>query len=248
MAGALAELIGHTLARDYRDLDLSRARIVLVEATDRLLAGFPQKAHDEALSTLRNKGVEVMLGTALAEVDETSVRLADGTVIPTRTVVWTAGVRAAPELASLPGAKGRSGTVVVGPDLRLAGHPEVFVIGDSSCRAARKGGDQLPMLAQVAIQGGRHTAKSLRRLLDGKQPREFRYHNHGIMATIGRRSAVAELPGGIYFGGAVGWFAWLGVHLVFLVGFRNRAVVLLNWAWNYLTWDRASRVMIEPGE
>ncbi|HTW97489.1 MAG TPA: NAD(P)/FAD-dependent oxidoreductase [Acidimicrobiales bacterium] len=245
MAGALAELIGHTLARDYRHLDLSRARIVLVEATDRLLAGFPRKAHDEALATLRNKGVEVLLGTALSAVDESSVRLADGTVIPTRTVVWTAGVRAAPVLASLAVPMGRSGTVKVGPDLRLDGHPEVFVIGDAAASSTRDG-SQLPMLAQVAIQGGRHAATSIERVLLGKQPTTFRYHNHGIMATIGRRSAVAELPGGIFFGGSIGWFAWLGVHLVFLIGFRNRAVVLLNWAWNYLTWDRGSRVILEP--
>ncbi len=244
MAGALAELIGTTLARDYPHLDVSRARILLVEALDRLLTGFMVRAHQEALSTLRAKGVDVRLGTPLAEVGAAHVRLADGTMIPTRTVVWTAGVKAAPELIAIPVEKGKAGTVAVGPDLRIDGHPEVFVIGDSSGRRDRSGG-QLPMLAQVAIQGGRHTARSIRRLLAGKQPKPFRYHNHGIMATIGRRDAVAELPGGIFLRGTVGWLAWLGVHILFLVGFRNRVVVLVNWAWNYVTWDRGSRAIID---
>jgi NADH dehydrogenase len=244
MAGALAELISRTLAPDYPHLDLSRARVVLVEATRRLLGVFSERAHEEALATLGNKGVEVLLGTALAEVAADHVRLADGTVVPARTVVWTAGVRAAPELASLPVGKGRSGTVAVGRDLRVPGRREVFVIGDGSGCTDRSG-EPLPMLAQVAIQGGRHAARSIRRLLAGKQPKAFTYRNHGIMATIGRRDAVAELPGGLFFRGTVGWLAWLGVHLLFLIGFRNRAVVLLNWAWNYVTWDRASRVVIE---
>ena len=131
-------------------------------------------------------------------------------------------------------------------DLSLPGHPEVFVIGDLAGATGRDG-EPLPQLAQVAIQGGRHTAGNIRRRLAGKAYRPFRYHNHGIMATIGRRSAVAELPGRIRFRGTLGWMAWLAVHLVFLVGFRNRIVVLVNWAWNYLTWDRASRVILNDG-
>lgn len=247
MAGALSELIARNLAHDYPHLDISRARVVVVEASHRLLTGFVERAHVEALKTLQSKGVEVMLGTALAEVAADHVRLADDSVIPTRTVVWTAGVRAAPELASIPGEKGRSGTVVVGPDLRVESHPEVFVIGDSAAFRDRNG-EQLPMLAQPAIQGGRHAARSIARLLAGKQPKPFRYHDHGSMATIGRRDAVAELPGGIFLRGTIGWLAWLGVHLLFLIGFRNRAVVLLNWAWSYVTWDRASRVILGAGE
>jgi NADH dehydrogenase len=136
--------------------------------------------------------------------------------------------------------------VPVRPDLSLRDHPEVFVIGDLAA-STRRGGEPLPQLAQVAIQGGRHTARNIRRRLAGKRTRPFHYHNHGIMATIGRRYAVAELPGGLRFRGTLGWLVWLGVHLVFLVGFRNRVVVLVNWAWNYLTWDRASRVILDDG-
>jgi len=246
MAGALSELIGHNLATDFHHLDLTRARVVLVEMTDHLLPGFSTKSSEAALRTLLSRGVEVRLNTTLEKVTDQGASFEDGTSISTRTVVWTAGVKANPLADLLPGAKGKGGTVPVEPDLSLAGHPEVFVIGDL---AAAKGADgrQLPQLAQVAIQGGRHAAANIRRRLRGKSTRKFRYHNHGIMATIGRRSAVAELPGGIKLQGTLGWVSWLAVHLVFLIGFRNRLVVLVNWAWNYLTWDRAARVILDDG-
>jgi NADH dehydrogenase len=195
---------------------------------------------------LITKGVEVRLNTKLSKVTDVGVTFDDGTQLAARTVVWTAGVKANPLADHLPGQKSRGGTVPVGPDLALTGHPEVFVIGDLA--AARSGdGEQLPQLAQVAIQGGRRTADNIKRRLDGKSTKPFRYHNHGIMATIGRRAAVAELPGGIRLRGTLGWVAWLTVHLFFLIGFRNRLVVLVNWAWNYLTWDRATRVILSDG-
>jgi NADH dehydrogenase len=246
MAGALSELIGHNLAADFPSLDVTRARVVVVEMADHLLPGFSPTSQAAALRTMLQKGVEVRFGTRLAAVTADGVEFEDGTSLPARTVVWTAGVRANPLAAVVPGAKGRGGTVPVNPDLSLADHPEVFVIGDLAAAAGR-GGEPLPQLAQVAIQGGRHTARTIRRRLAGRPGRRFRYHNHGIMATIGRRSAVAELPGGIHMEGTLGWLAWLGVHLMFLVGFRNRAVVLVNWGWNYLTWDRASRVIMADG-
>jgi NADH dehydrogenase len=246
MAGALSELISHTLAAEFHHLDLTRARVVLVEMTDHLLPGFGARSRESALQTLLSKGVEVRFHAKLEKVTDESVTFEDGTSISSRTVVWTAGVRANPVADLIPGATGRGGTVRVEADLSLPGHPEVFVIGDL---AAIESGDreQLPQLAQVAIQGGRHTATNIRRRLQGRPTRKFHYHNHGIMATIGRRSAVAELPGGIKLRGTVGWLAWLGVHLLFLIGFRNRLVVLINWAWNYLTWDRASRVILDDG-
>ncbi|HET9078551.1 MAG TPA: NAD(P)/FAD-dependent oxidoreductase [Acidimicrobiales bacterium] len=246
MAGALSELIAHTLASDFPRLDLSRARIVVVEMTDHLLPGFSERSQKRALETLAARGVEVRLNTRLAEVTAGGVRFEDGTGISSSTVVWTAGVRANPLSEHLPGPKGKGGTVPVEEDLSLPGHPEVFVIGDLAAATNRQG-DQLPQLAQVAIQGGKRAADNIGRRLAGKPPRPFRYHDHGIMATIGRRQAVAELPGGIAFGGTLGWLAWLAVHLVFLVGFRNRVVVMVNWAWNYLTWDRASRVILDEG-
>jgi NADH dehydrogenase len=246
LAGALSELIGHNLAADFRHLDLTQARVVVVEMTDHLLPGFSPASQQAALRTLGAKGVEVRFATKLAKVTGEDVTFEDGSSLATRTVVWTAGVKANPLAAVLPGDKAKGGSLSVGPDLSLPGHPEVFVIGDLAGATGRDGGP-LPQLAQVAIQGGRHTARNIRRRLAGKPSRPFRYHNHGIMATIGRRSAVAELPGGLRFEGTVGWLAWLAVHLVFLVGFRNRAVVMVNWAWNYLTWDRASRVILDDG-
>lgn len=253
MAGALSELIGRNLAMDFPGLDLTRARVILVEMTDHLLPGFGAVSQQSALDTLLRRGVEVCLDTKLSKVTAQGVTFEDGRSIPARTVVWTAGVKANPLAESIPGRKGRGGTVPVLPDLTLEGHPEVFVIGDLAAarsyrrRISGEGSEQLPQLAQVAIQGGRHTAENIRRLLDGKPTRPFRYHNHGIMATIGRRAAVAELPGGLKFRGTLGWLAWLAVHLVFLVGFRNRVVVMVNWAWNYLTWDRAARVILDDG-
>jgi NADH dehydrogenase len=246
MAGALSELIGHTLAPDFHHLDLTRARVVLVEMTDHLLPGFSARSRESALQALLSKGVEVRFNTRLEKVTDDGVTFEDGTSIGTRTVVWTAGVKANPLADLVPGAKGRGGTIRVEADLSLPGHPEVFVIGDLAAVESGEGG-QLPQLAQVAIQGGRHTAANIRRRLQGRPTRRFRYHDHGIMATIGRRSAVAELPGGIKFRGTVGWLAWLAVHLLFLIGFRNRLVVLINWTWNYVTWDRASRVILDDG-
>jgi NADH dehydrogenase len=244
LSGALSELIAHNLASDFKHLDLSRARIVLVEMTDHLLPGFSRESQQRAYETLLSKGVEIRLNTKLAKVTPDSVAFEDGTEIATHTVIWTAGVKANPLAAILPSDRGRGGTVVVEPDLSLSAHPEVFVVGDLAAARGRDG-EQLPQLAQVAIQGGKRAADNLMRRIHRKPTRAFHYHDHGIMATIGRRSAVAELPGNLRFGGTLGWFAWLGVHLVFLVGFRNRVVVFVNWAWNYLTWDRASRVIID---
>jgi NADH dehydrogenase len=212
--------------------------------TDHLLPGFSPRSQDKAYQTLRSKGVEIRFATTLAQVTAEGAVFQDGSNIAASTVIWTAGVRANPIATVLPGANGRGGTVRVLPDLSVPGHPEVFVIGDLAGATGPKG-EPLPQLAQVAIQGGRHAAKAVRLRLAGKPAPPFRYRNHGIMATIGRRSAVAELPGGIKLSGTLGWMSWLGVHLLFLIGFRNRAVVLVNWAWNYLTWDRGSRVILE---
>jgi NADH:ubiquinone reductase (H+-translocating) len=249
MAGALAELIERNLAADFHRLDVGKARVVLIEMSDHLLPGYSARSQRSALETLRRKGVEVRLGARLSKVTATGIVVDDGTTtseLAAATVVWTAGVRANPLGTVLPGDKGSGGRIQVLPDLSLEGHPEVFVIGDLAARPGHDG-EPLPQVAQVAIQGGKHTARNIHRLLRGKPSRPFHYLNHGSMATIGRRAAIADLPGGITFTGSVGWFAWLGVHLVFLVGFRNRVVVLVNWAWNYLTWDRATRVILDDG-
>lgn len=244
MAGALSELITHTLSTDFHYMDVSRARVVLVEMTDHLLPGFSPASQRAALQTLQQKGVDVRLGVGLAGVTADGVTFDDGTSLDAQTVIWTAGVQANPVAGLIPGEKGRGGTVPVAPDLSLPGHPEVFVIGDLATTMGRNG-QPLPQVAQVAIQGGRHTAMNIRRRMAGQPTRPFRYRDKGMMATIGRRSAVAELPGGLHLRGTSGWLAWLAVHLVFLVGFRNRLLVLITWAWNYVTWDRASRVILE---
>jgi NADH dehydrogenase len=244
LCGALAELFANVLAKDFKALDVSRARVILVEMSDALLGAFSPPSQAEARRELEARGVEVLLGTAIASVDAASVHLADGRVIPSHTVVWAAGVRPNPLAEQLGLERSSRGGIAVGPDLSVGGHPEIFVIGDLA-GASTAGGRPLPQLAPVAMQGGRFVARAIVRRMKGKRTGRFRYRDKGTMATIGRRSAVAELPFGIRFGGTLGWLSWLGLHLVFLIGFRNRVVVLVNWAWNYVRWDRGNRMIID---
>ena len=241
LAGGLTELFRHVFTRDFPGLDVRRARVVLVEAGPRLLPPFHPALSERARRTLAGRGVEVVLGTGVARVDPAGVVLADGRTIPAQTTVWAAGVRASPLADALPVAKGRGGRIVVAEDLTVPGHPEVFVIGDLAEVAGDDG--PLPQVAQPAIQGGRHAARQIGRRLSGLPTEAFRYRDKGSMATIGRHDAVADLGHGIRLGGPVGWVAWLALHLLYLVGFRNRANVLVNWAWSYATYDRASRLL-----
>ena len=244
LAGAIAELVDDVLRRDHPTLDFRRVRIVLVEMADRLLGGFHERSGRYALAALRRRGVEVRLGAALARAGADRVELDDGTVIPTRTLVWVAGVAAAPLGQQLDTALTRGGRVVVGPTLQLPDDPDVYVLGDVA-GATDADGRLLPQLAPVALQQGRYVADHLVRSLDGQAPtRPFRYVDKGTMATIGRHDAVAELPFGIRYGGVLAWVSWLALHLLFLVGFRNRVAVFLSWVWNYLTYDRAARLIL----
>jgi len=250
LAGGMVELFDRVLARDFPTLDVRRARVVLVEPADRLLATFSPRLSGLALRTLSKRRVEVVLGVGVAGTDGKVVELSDGSRIPIGTLVWTAGVQASPLATTIAaqlgdGALTRGGRIVVGPDLALPGHPEVFVIGDLA-GALDQDGELLPQVAPVAMQQGEHTARSIMAVLAGERPAPFRYRDKGSMATIGRHAAVAELPGGIRLSGVPGWLAWLLLHLVMLVGFRNRANVLVNWAWNYVTYDRASRLILDP--
>ena len=244
-AGAMAELFAVVFRKDYPALDVSRARVVLVEMQDHLLDPFKASSRRHALDTLVARGVEVRLGAKVTSVAADHVTFADGEVVPCQTLVWAAGVQANPLAATLGLPQDRGGRVVVGPDLRVPGHPDVWAIGDIAATRDRRG-DLLPQLAPVAMQSGRHVARQIRRQLQARPTEPFRYVDKGTMATIGRRAAVAELPGGIRLRGALAWLAWLGLHLVFLVGKRNRLSVLLNWAWNYVTWDRGPRLILGP--
>ena len=244
MAGALAELFAVVFRKDYPGLDVTRARVVLVEMQDHLLDPFAPSSRRHALETLRSRGVEVRLGTRVASVGPDTVTLADGEVLPCQTLVWAAGVQANALASAMALDQGRGGRVVVEPDLRITARPGGWAVGDIAA-ARDERGELLPQLAPVAMQSGRHVARQIRRLLEGRSTQPFRYIDKGIMATIGRRAAVAELPGRIRLRGGIAWFAWLGLHLVFLVGTRNRISVLVGWAWNYLTWDRGPRLIFK---
>jgi NADH dehydrogenase len=245
LAGGMSELFGKVLVKDFPNLDVRRARVVLVEAADRLLGTFAPKLSSRAYRTLTERGIEVILSTGVEKVDADSVQLSDGQRIAAKTIVWTAGVRANPLLGLLDGVeRDRAGRVVVLPDLTVPGHPELLVVGDAAAADDRRGGT-LPGVAQVAMQGGRHAARTIEAQLAGRPSEPFHYLDKGTMATIGRHDAVAQLRGGLRLTGAIGWLAWLGLHILYLIGFRNRANVLVNWAWNYLTYDRGSRIIGE---
>lgn len=245
-AGALTELFGMVFAKDFRRLDVGAARVVVLEMGDTLLGAFSQRAQRYAVEQLRARGVEVRLHEQVIAVGANSVTLASGEVVPTRTVVWAAGVRANPLADRLDVAQTRGGRIVVAPDLRIPAQPHSFVIGDLA--AIEGAGDALlPQVAQVAKQSGTYVGKLLVGSVIGKPVRRrFRYRDRGSMATIGRNAAVADLPPGIRLTGIVAWMAWLFLHLLYLVGFRNRLSVLLSWGWSYLTWDRGPRLILEP--
>jgi NADH dehydrogenase len=245
LSGALAELFTMVLAKDFDTLDVKSAEVVLIEATGSLLNAFSAPSRAEAVRELEARGVKIRLNTAIASVSADGVELADGTRIASHAVIWCAGVKANPLADRLGLPQTARGEIAVNDDLSVATHPEVFVIGDLAA-ATDRGGRPYPQLAPVAMQQARHVARSLARRRRGKKTRRFRYVDKGTMATIGRRSAVAELPLGIRLGGTLGWLSWLALHLVFLVGFRNRLVVFVNWVWNYLTWDRGNRIIIPP--
>jgi NADH dehydrogenase len=243
LCGALSELITNVLVKDFTKLAVDRARVVLVEMADRVLGTFSPASSEEARRELRLRGVDIELGRSIVAIDANAVKLDDGTTIPTRMVVWTAGVKANPLADAFGLEQTKRGEIVVGDDLTVPGHPEVFVIGDLAAARDRHG-DLYSQVAPVAMQQARYVAKVIDRRSRGKRTKPFRYFDKGSMATIGRRSAVAELPLRIRFGGTLGWLSWLGLHLVFLVGFRNRVVVFVNWAWNYVRWDRGNRVIV----
>ena len=242
MAGALADLRQMEFSTRYAEVDSSLSRIVLVEQQDRLLGAFHPKLSAYARRVLERRRVEVRSGECVKEVRSDQVVMGSGEVILCRLVIWAAGVGpcSLTEALDLPKVRGR---IEVGNDLRVKGFGDVFAIGDMAAVGSAGKSRLLPQLAQPAIQEGRLVGEQIRRLLAGKETLPFRYRDKGIMATIGRRAAVAELKGGVRLRGTPAWLAWLGLHIVFLLGVRNRTSVLLNWAWRYVSWHRGPKVI-----
>ncbi len=246
MAGGFAELIDRPLRRDFPGIDTDRARVVLVEGQDRLLGSFAPRLGDRARSRLEDMGVDVRLETQVQSVEADRVRFADGSDIASNTVIWAAGVKAHPLAGALGLETTRGGRLVVDDQLRVPGYPDVYAIGDVAA-SMEADGRLVPQVAPGAMQGGEYVAERIAERVGsaGGRDRPFAYRDKGSMATIGRNAAVVELPRGIKITGFAGWVTWLALHLLMLIGFRNRANVLVNWAWNYLTYDRASRLIVE---
>ena len=241
MAGAIAEIARVTLIKDFRHIDSSQARVFLIEGGPEILAAFSGRLPESARKQLGNLGVEVRLGTKVEQISEAGVELKGGEKIAARTIIWAAGNAASSLGASLGVPLDSQGRVIVKEDCSIPGHGEVFVIGDQAHFVTGEG-RSLPGLSPVAMQQGRHVAKNIKSLLRGQPTERFQYFDKGSMATIGRNAAVAEM-GSVRFSGIIAWFAWLFVHIIFLVGFRNRIAVLFNWAYAYLTYGRGARLI-----
>jgi len=242
MAGAIAEIARFSLARDFRHIDTRDARVILIEASTELLAAFPDRLSRRSLQDLERLGVDVRFGKPVTAIAPDAVTVGDE-VIPANTIVWAAGVQASPLGRSLGVELDRAGRVLVNQDLSVPGHPEIFVIGDmASLKDAR--GHPLPGVAQVAMQQGAWAAANILRAIEGQPGRPFHYRDLGNMATIGRNSAVADIRG-LRLTGFVAWLAWAVVHILNLIGFRNRVLVGLQWLWSYLTLQRGARLITD---
>jgi NADH dehydrogenase len=239
LAGTLAEIARHTLRNEFRNIDPAAATVRLVEAGPRVLASFPESLSEKARRQLEKLGVEVLTGTAVSKIDAGGYHLGD-TFVPARTVVWAAGVAASPLARSLGVPLDRAGRVPVSPDLSVPGLPQIFVGGDLA--SVSQGGMPVPGVAPAAKQMGAYIAGVIRDRIAGRVPKPFRYRDFGNLATIGRMAAVVDLHG-FKISGLLAWWFWLGAHVFFLIGFRNRLVVLLNWAWAYWSYQRAARII-----
>ncbi len=240
LAGTLAEIARHTLTGEFRNIDPAQARVRLIEAGPRVLSSFPADLSDKARRQLERLGVEVSTGVPVTEITADGYRLGDA-FVPAKTVVWAAGVAASPLGRSLGVPLDRAGRVPVEPDLGVPGHPDIFVAGDLA--AVAQDGRPVPGVAPAAKQMGRHVAQSIRARLEGRATVPFVYRDYGNLATIGRMAAVVDF-GRLKFSGLPAWWFWLIAHVFFLIGFRNRLVVLLNWFWAYWSYQRAARIIL----
>jgi NADH dehydrogenase len=244
-AGALSELIRLVLLKDYPNLDSSQVRVILLEMLDRVLGGFPDDLQEAAEQKLREKHVDVQLNALVTEYDGEQVHLKQQPAIRTRTLIWCAGVQAVSQVEKLGVELAKMNRVIVEPSLQLPDQPEAFVIGDAAYMEDEQG-EPLPMMAPVAMQQGRQAADNILRLMNGEQPQPFKYADPGSLATIGRNAAVARVKQ-FKFSGFLAWVVWLAVHLFWLIGFRNRLLVLINWMWDYFLYERGVRVITRNG-
>lgn len=241
LAGALGEIARRTLARDFRNVNPGSARVILLDASERVLPAYEPGLSDRARLQLEDLGVEIHTGVRVTGIDAQGVHTGDS-ILRAGTVLWAAGVQASPLGRSLGAEQDRVGRVIVEPDLSIPGRTEVFVVGDQA--AVKHGEGWVPGVAPAAIQMGRHAAANIRRALKGQSSEAFAYHDKGMLATIGRSRAVAQL-GRMKFSGWIAWMLWLVVHIFFLIGFRNRLAVMLDWLWAYLTFQRSARIILE---
>ncbi len=248
LAGALIEIGRHTVARDYRSFDPRRLRVLLLEGADRVLPPYPPDLSAKAKAQLERLGVEVRVGAKVTAIDQGGVTVGEGERIAAHTVLWAAGVSASPLGRSLGVPVDRAGRVKVQDDLSVPGHPHVFVVGDLMQKP--QDGGMVPGVAPAAIQSGRAAARNVVRLLRGEPTRPFRYLDKGSLATIGRAAAVGQM-GRVKLSGFLAWWLWWLVHIAYLIGFRNRIVVMMGWAWQYLAFSRGARLITgrawEPG-
>ena len=240
MAGAITEIARYTLAKDFRHIDPSQARVILVESEPRVLAAFPEDLQISAMRQLIDLGVEVRVGIYATNLSEQGLQVGDE-FIPCRVKIWAAGNNASFVGSLLGAAIDRVGRVLVNNDLTIPGHPEVQVIGDLA-NFSHQTGQPLPGVSPVAMQQGRHAARNILAMFDGRRPQRFWYWDKGSMATIGRNKAVADLKL-LHLSGLPAWLAWLFVHIIFLVGFRNRLIVLFQWAWAYFSFNKGARLI-----
>ena len=243
MAGALTELFD-VLQRNYKQFDTNRAQVYLVEMGDQLLTAYDRSQGAYTRRVLEGRGVKVMMKTAVERAEEGRVHFKGGQSLPTQTLIWGAGVQGSPVATLLGAETTKTGRLLVGQDLRVEGQRRIFAVGDMSAGKDEEG-QLYAQLAPVAIQQGRHAAQQILRLEQGAQTEPFTYTNLGKMATIGRNAGVADLPFGIRFNGFLAWFAWVTVHIAKLVGFRNRFNVFVGWTYNYFTYDRAARLILD---
>jgi NADH dehydrogenase len=240
MAGAIAEIARHTLAKNFRHIDPSQARIILIEGEPKVLASFPDDLRDKAKKQLVDLGVEVRTGVHATNLSEEGLQVGNE-FIPCRVKIWAAGNNASFVGHSLSVPIDRVGRVIVNDDLTIPNHPEVQVIGDLA-NFSHQTGEPLPGVSPVAMQQGRHAAHNILMMNDGGKPQRFWYFDKGSLATIGRNKAVADLKL-VHLSGLPAWLAWLFVHIIFLVGFRNRLAVLFQWAWAYFTFNKGARLI-----